>query len=140
MSKHGDFFLVAQDMVLSHRAKFQLIMNLFRVKAISTGLVLQRIKFSLSCLVAIFSQPNLNEDQKKQQGLEPSLCDFYPLNLNEDQSKQVLLDDFFCLWFYCAIFVLLCAIYVFFFARYSNEDQTNLKKRYFPLTLYGGRR
>ena len=31
-------FLVAQDMVLSHRAKFQLIINFFRVKAISTGL------------------------------------------------------------------------------------------------------
>ena len=36
--KHGDFFLVAQNMVLSHRAKFQLIINFFRVKAISTGL------------------------------------------------------------------------------------------------------
>ena len=31
-------FLVAQDVVLSHRAKFQLIINFFRVKAISTGL------------------------------------------------------------------------------------------------------
>ena len=31
-------FLVAQDMVLSHRAKFKLIINFFRVKAISTGL------------------------------------------------------------------------------------------------------
>ena len=29
----GGFFLVAQDMVLSHRAKFQLIVNFFRVKA-----------------------------------------------------------------------------------------------------------
>ena len=29
--KHEDFFLVAQDMVLSHRAKFQLIINFFRV-------------------------------------------------------------------------------------------------------------
>ena len=31
-------FLVAQDVVLSHRAKFQLIINFFQVKAISTGL------------------------------------------------------------------------------------------------------
>ena len=31
-------FLVAQNMVLSHRDKFQLITNFFRVKAISTGL------------------------------------------------------------------------------------------------------
>ena len=38
MSKTWGFFLVAQDMVLSHRAKFQLIINFFRVKAISTGL------------------------------------------------------------------------------------------------------
>ena len=38
--KHGDFFLVAQDMVLSHRAKFQLIINFFRVKAIFTGLIM----------------------------------------------------------------------------------------------------
>ena len=38
MSKTLGFFLVAQDMVLSHRAKFQLIINFFRVKAISTGL------------------------------------------------------------------------------------------------------
>ena len=37
--KHRDFFLVAQDMVLSHRAKLQLIINFFRVKAISNGLV-----------------------------------------------------------------------------------------------------
>ena len=29
--KRGDFFLVAQDMVLSHRVKFQLIINFFRV-------------------------------------------------------------------------------------------------------------
>ena len=34
----GIFLWVAQDMVLSHRAKFQLIINFFRVKAISTGL------------------------------------------------------------------------------------------------------
>ena len=34
----GIFILVAQDMVLSHRAKFQLIINFFRVKAISTEL------------------------------------------------------------------------------------------------------
>ena len=38
MSKTWGFFLVAQDMVLSHRAKFQLIINFFRVKAVSTGL------------------------------------------------------------------------------------------------------
>ena len=38
MSKTWGFFLVAQDMVLSHRAKLQLIINFFRVKAISTGL------------------------------------------------------------------------------------------------------
>ena len=31
VQKHGDFFLVAQDMILSHRAKFQLIINFFRV-------------------------------------------------------------------------------------------------------------
>ena len=31
-------FFVAQDMDLSHRAKFQLIINFFRVKAVSTGL------------------------------------------------------------------------------------------------------
>ena len=31
MSKIWGFFLVAQDMVLSHRAKFQLIINFFRV-------------------------------------------------------------------------------------------------------------
>ena len=31
MSKTWGFFLVAQDMVLSHRAKFQLITNFFRV-------------------------------------------------------------------------------------------------------------
>ena len=39
MSKTWAFFLVAQDMVLSHRAKFQLIINFFRVKAIFTGLL-----------------------------------------------------------------------------------------------------
>ena len=39
MSKTWGFFLVAQDMVLSHHAKFQLIINFFRVKAISTGLL-----------------------------------------------------------------------------------------------------
>ena len=38
MSKTWGFFFAAQDMVLSHRAKFQLIINFFRVKAISTGL------------------------------------------------------------------------------------------------------
>ena len=38
MSKTWGFFLMAQDMVLSHRAKFQLIINFFREKAISTGL------------------------------------------------------------------------------------------------------
>ena len=38
MSKTGRYFVVAQDMVLSHRAKFQLIINFFRVKPISTGL------------------------------------------------------------------------------------------------------
>ena len=36
--KNMGIFLVAQDMVLSDRAKFQLIINFFRVKAISTGL------------------------------------------------------------------------------------------------------
>ena len=34
-------FLVTQDVVLSDRAKFQLIINFFRVKAISTGLNLE---------------------------------------------------------------------------------------------------
>ena len=38
MSKTWGFFLVAKDMILSHRAKFQFIINFFRVKAISTGL------------------------------------------------------------------------------------------------------
>ena len=38
MSKTWGFFLVAQDMVLSHRAKFQLIITFIRVKAISTEL------------------------------------------------------------------------------------------------------
>ena len=38
----GFFCLVAQDMVLSHCAKFQLIINFFRVKAISTGLIYTR--------------------------------------------------------------------------------------------------
>ena len=38
LSKTWEFFLVAQDMVMNHRAKFQLIINFFRVKAISTGL------------------------------------------------------------------------------------------------------
>ena len=37
MSKTWGFFLVTQDMVLSHRAKFQLIINFFRVKASFTG-------------------------------------------------------------------------------------------------------
>ena len=37
-SKTWGSFLVAQNMVLSHRAKFQLIKIFFRVKAISTGL------------------------------------------------------------------------------------------------------
>ena len=47
MSKTWGFFLVAQDMVLSHRAKFQLIINFFRVKAISTGLIGgQRVTYS----------------------------------------------------------------------------------------------
>ena len=31
-------FLVAQDMILIHRAKFQLVMTFFPIKAISTGL------------------------------------------------------------------------------------------------------
>ena len=36
--------------------------------------------------VAIFLQPNSNVDQKtKIQGLQSSLCDFFPLNRNEDQ-------------------------------------------------------
>ena len=38
-------FLVAQDMVLSHRAKFQLIINFFRVKDISTELLAYLRKF-----------------------------------------------------------------------------------------------
>ena len=101
-------------MVLSHRAKFQLIINFFRVKAIFTGLVLQRIKFSLSCLVAIFSQPNLNEDQKKQQGLEPSLCDFYPLNLNEDQSK-LFIGQIFLVCGFIVRYLFCCVRYMFFF-------------------------
>ena len=46
MSKTWGFFLVAQDMVLSHHAKFQLILNFFRVKAISTGLYVMKIEVS----------------------------------------------------------------------------------------------
>ena len=42
MSKTWGLFLVAQDMVLSHRAKFQLLINFFRVKGISTGLILEK--------------------------------------------------------------------------------------------------
>ena len=38
MSKTWGFFLLAQDMILSHRAKLQLIINFFRVKAIFTEL------------------------------------------------------------------------------------------------------
>ena len=34
------FLLVAQDVVLGHRAGFQLIIYFFRVKAISTGLII----------------------------------------------------------------------------------------------------
>ena len=45
--KHGDLFLVAQDMVLSYRAKFQLIINFFRVKAISTGLLRMIVKLHI---------------------------------------------------------------------------------------------
>ena len=41
MSKTWEYVLVSQDMALSHRAKFQLIINFFRVKAISTGLVVR---------------------------------------------------------------------------------------------------
>jgi len=38
--KHGDiFFFVAQDMLLNHRAKGQLVKKIFREKAISTGLL-----------------------------------------------------------------------------------------------------
>ena len=39
-------FLVVQDVVLSHRAKFQLIINFFRGKAISTGLEVCRSESS----------------------------------------------------------------------------------------------
>ena len=35
--------MVAQDMVLSDRAKFQLIINFFRVEAISTGLIVNKL-------------------------------------------------------------------------------------------------
>ena len=45
MSKTWGFFLVAQDMVLSHRAKFQLIINFFRVKDISAELLAYLRKF-----------------------------------------------------------------------------------------------
>ena len=41
MSKTRGFFFVAQDMVLSHRAKFYLIINFFRVKAVFTELYIQ---------------------------------------------------------------------------------------------------
>ena len=53
MTKTWGFFLVAQDMVLSHRAKFQLIINFFRVKAISTELGKYKVKFA----------SNLDEDK-----------------------------------------------------------------------------
>ena len=43
MSKTWGYFLVAQDMVLSHRAKIQLIVTYFRVKAISGGLFLHGV-------------------------------------------------------------------------------------------------
>ena len=53
------FFLVDQDMVLSHRAKLQLSINFFRVKAISTGLLSLNQKSALidlteSCLTHLF--------------------------------------------------------------------------------------
>ena len=54
MSKTWGFFLVAQDMVLSHRAKFQLIINFFQVKAISTGLLHRISIFVLGCLLGPF--------------------------------------------------------------------------------------
>ena len=44
MSKTWGFFLVVQDMILSHRAKFQLIINFFWVKAISTELKVKTLK------------------------------------------------------------------------------------------------
>ena len=47
MSKTWGFFLVAQDMVLSHRAKFQLIIKFFRVKAISTRLIKSKTRLNL---------------------------------------------------------------------------------------------
>ena len=49
MSKTWGVFLAAQDMVLSHRAKFQLIINFFRVSmyfdVLSTGLFLPPLYF-----------------------------------------------------------------------------------------------
>ena len=46
-------FLVGQDMVLSHRGKFQLIIIFFRVKAISTGPKNMFRKQILTCHVAL---------------------------------------------------------------------------------------
>ena len=43
-SKSWEFFLVAQYIVLSHRAKFQVIINFFRVIAISYELKSQSLK------------------------------------------------------------------------------------------------
>ena len=90
--------------------------------------------------VAIFSQPNSNEDQKNKQHLHPSLCDFYPLNWNEDQCKKALFDNFFVCdfirryLFYCAIYVF-CAI---FDHQIRMKTEQIRKKRYFSLSLYGG--
>ena len=99
-----------------------------------------RGKQKQSPFAAILSQPNLNEDQKKKQGLHPSLCDFYPHSWNEDQSKKVLLDDFIVCGFIVR-YLFYCVIYVFF-VRYLTatfESRPNkLEKRYFPLTVHGG--
>ena len=66
MSKTWGFFLVAQDIVLSNRAKFQLIINFFRVKAISTELIpkmspLQSSPWTSNTKNAAVSKETLNQ-------------------------------------------------------------------------------
>ena len=53
-------FLVAQDMVLSHRAKFQLIINFFRAKASSTGLLVMVIQSPMPS--SLFKSPFCRTD------------------------------------------------------------------------------
>ena len=61
--------------------------------------------------VAIFLQPNWNEN-KKNKVFNPSLCNFYPLNQNEDENKKVLVDGFIVCGFVVR-YLFFCAIYFF---------------------------